>query len=260
MFDAADLRLVDFEVHDPPLSLRKNVRYTRHELKQDKFAERTADAVHWTVEHRSKIINISIAVAVILALALGGWWYMNRREAQAQVALGQALLINSSPLRPESIPADPNVPSFTSVAERAKAAKEAFNKVADQYGSTRSGQFAQYFAALAEQDLGNTQAAEQQLKATADSRNADVASLSKFALSTLYGSSNREADAVRLLKELIDKPTMSVPKVTAQLQLAELYEPKQPQEARKIYEQIAKEDPKGMAGQVATQKTQQLAK
>lgn len=236
------------------------MRYTRHELKQDKFAETAAGAVHWTVEHRSKIITGAIAVALVLVLLVGGWWWMNRRERQASNELGKAMMIYNAPLRPASVPANPQVTSFTSAAERSKAAKEAFSKIADDYGSTRSGKYAKYFAALAEADLGNTQAAEQGLKNIADSRNTELAALAKFALASVYRGSNRDADAIRIYKELAERPTVTVPKATAQLTLAELYEQQQPDEARKLYEQIAKENPKGPAAELATSRREAMNK
>lgn len=236
------------------------MRYTRHELKQDKFAESAAGAMHWTVEHRSKLINGAIALLVLVLVIGGGWWYMNHREQQASEALGHAMIVYNAPVRPAGVPADPQVDSYASFAERTKAAKAEFAKIADQYGSTRSGQYAKYFAALCDSDSGNTAGAEQGLKSVADSRNEEIASLAKFALATLYRGSNREADAIKTLKELADRPTVSVPKTTAQFALAEIYEQKQPDEARKIYEQIAKDDPKGAAAELATNKRQALNK
>jgi predicted negative regulator of RcsB-dependent stress response len=234
------------------------VRYTRQELKQDKLAETAAGAMHWSAEHRSKLINGAIALAVIILLIGGGWWYLNHREQQANEALGHAMIIYNAPIRPAGVPADPQFTSFASFAERAKAAHTEFAKIADQYGSSRSGQYARYFAALSDADTGNTSGAEQGLKSVADSRNDELSSLAKFALANLYRGSGRDGDAIKLLKELADKPTTSVPKTTAQFKLAETYEQKQPDEARKIYEQIAKDDPKGSAGELATAKRQAL--
>ena len=58
-----------------------------------------------------------------------------------------------------------------------------------------------------------------------------------------------------LYQELINKPTISVSKVTAQLQLAELYQTNnQPLDAKRLYEQIKKDNPSTEAGQMATQK------
>ncbi len=234
------------------------MRYTRQALKQDRFAETAADAMHWTVEHRSKMINGGIAAAIILVVFIGGFWFTHHRETVASEELGHALLTYQAPLRPPSIPADPQQPSFTSIQERGIAAGKEFNEVAAKYGSTKSGKFAKYFAGLAAIDAGNEKVAEEHLKYAADVRDNDVAALGKQALAALYRDTNREADAIKLYKELIDHPSGTVPKVSAQLQLADLYSAKQPNEARNIYQQIAKENPQSAAGQLATEKAQEL--
>ena len=234
------------------------MRYTRQELKQDRFAETAADAMHWTVAHRSKLVNAGIALAVVLLIIFGAFWYVQHNETDAKAELGHAVLIYNAPLRPPSAPPDPQQISFTSIKERAEAASSEFNKIASSYGFTTSGKFAKYFAGLAAIDMGNEKVAEEHLKYTAGVRNADVSSLSKLALAALYRDTNREADAVREYKELIDHPSNSVPKVEAQLQLAELYSAKQPADAKKIYEQIAKDNPKSAVAEIATTKSQQL--
>ena len=87
----------------------------------------------------------------------------------------------------------------------------------------------------------------------------DLASVAKNAQAALYGQTNRTKEAVALYQELINKPTVSVSKVTAQLQLAELYQnSNQPLDAKRIYEQIKKENPGNEAGEIATQKLAQL--
>ena len=234
------------------------MRYTRQALKQDRFAETAADAMHWTVEHRSKLVNGGIALAVLLLVVIGGLWYSYHRESVASEELGHALLTYEAPLRPASIPADPQITSFTSIAERAQAAGKEFNEIAAKYGSTRSGKFAKYFAGLAAADAGNFKVAEEHLKYAAGVRNDDVASLSKLALAAVYREQGRDTDAVNVYKQLIEHPTKSVPKVTAQMQLAELYSVKQPNDARAIYQQIVKDDAKSAAAELATTKMQEL--
>lgn len=234
------------------------MRYTRQALKQDRFAETAADAMHWTVEHRSKMVNGGIALAVILAVFIGGFWFTHYRETKAAEELGHALMTYQAPLRPAAIPADPQQLTFISVQERATAAGKEFNDVAAKYGSTKSGKFAKYFAGLAAIDAGNEKVAEDHLKYAAGVRDDDVSSLAKLSLAALYRDTNREGDAVKLYKELIAHPTSTVPKVNSQLQLAELYAPKQPNEARSIYQQIAKDNPQSAAGQLATEKVQEL--
>ena len=83
--------------------------------------------------------------------------------------------------------------------------------------------------------------------------------MAKFALASLYAQTNRTKEAVVLYQELINKPTASVSKVTAQLQLAELYRASnQPLDAKRTYETIKKENPTGEANQIATQKLAEL--
>ncbi len=235
------------------------MRYTRQALKQDRFAETAADAVHWTVEHRSKLVAGGVVLAIIVAVVGGGYWYTSYRDGKASELLGHALMVYQAPLRPPGMPPDPQQLSYTSIKERGEAAGIEFNKVAAEYGSTRSGKYAKYFAGLAALDAGNPKAAEDHLKYVAGVRDKDIANLAKIALAAVYRDSNRQADAINLYKDLIARPTQTVPKVTAQLQLAELYTANnQPNEAKAIYQQIVKDNPQGAAAEIAQGKIQQL--
>lgn len=234
------------------------MRYTRHELKQDKFAATAKEAVHWTVEHRNKLVNGAIAAVIVVVVVVGALWFMHHRDQQAADALGKAMVVYEAPLRAPAEPADPERLSFTSPQERAIAAKAEFHKVASDFGATKSGKYAKYFAGLAEVESGNSKVAEEQLKYVADLRDSDLASLAKLSLASLYRDSGRDNDAVSIYKELIDHPTRTVPKATAQLQLAETYAAKQPADAKKLYEQIAKDNPNSVAGEVANQHASEL--
>ena len=228
------------------------MRYTRHELKQDKFAASAAEAVHEVVEHRTGIVRIA-AVVVAVGLVIGGLsWYREHREEQAGNALGQALVAYDAPVVPPNTPQQGGMLSFHSDQERLIAAKNQFHAISAQYGSTRSGEYARYLAAVTEQQLGNNAVAEENLRALSDSRNRELASLAKYALVSLYQQEKRSSDAMKLLQELIDKPTDSVPKVNAQLALADLYGAQhQPDKAKVILDQIVKENPKNSLGQIA---------
>lgn len=228
------------------------MRYTRQELKQDKFKETAADAVHWSVEHRQKVIVIGAVLVAVVAIAAIGFWYYNYSSQQASAALGDAMQINGAPILAKGS-AGPQVVSFPTIQERATAAKNAFYQVSSKYGSTRAGKFAKYMAGLNEVELGNNKAAEDDFKAVASSSDANASSLAKFALASLYRDTNRDSDAIATYKELIDHPTDAVPTATAQLELAELYSAKQPEEAKKIYAQMQKDNPKSAVGELAGQ-------
>jgi predicted negative regulator of RcsB-dependent stress response len=229
------------------------VRYTRQELKQDKFKETAADAVHWSAEHRSNLLLTGIVIAVVLLAVVGGFWYYRYNNEQATTALGAAMQLNEAPIAPKgALPAQ--VTTFENEQDRAIAAKNAFYGVSSKYGSTSAGKFARYMAGTKEVELGNNKVAEENFKAISGASDSNVATLAKFALASVYRDTNRDSDAIAVYKELIDHPSDSVPKVTAQLELAELYSAKQPDEAKKIYAQIQKDNPKAMVGEVAGQR------
>ncbi|MGH9602801.1 MAG: tetratricopeptide repeat protein [Terriglobales bacterium] len=225
--------------------------YTRHQLKEDRLADAAKDTVHWAVAHRGKLIAVSTVVGLLLIAGLGGWAFLRHRDAQASVALGAALRTYNTQLRSPESPAQPGVPSFTSAKERAQAAQKEFLEIASKYSYTRTAEVARYMAGLVAVDLGDAASAERELKAIAESHNRDLAPLAKMALASLYRSQKREADAIKLYKELIDQPTHTVPKSMVQLELASLYETTQPAEAMRIYEQIKTESPTSPAAQLA---------
>jgi tetratricopeptide (TPR) repeat protein len=118
---------------------------------------------------------------------------------------------------------------------------------------------ARYFVGLASAQLGDNAAAERSLQEAAHSSNADLAALGKFALASVYRAENKDAQAVDLYKQLMDKPTLVVSKVTAQLELASFYESRQkPDEAKKIYDQVQKENPATEAASLAQRRVAAL--
>lgn len=233
--------------------------YTRHQLKENAFAETTAETITWAVEHRSKIIAAATVVALVAAVALGIWAFVNYRNQQANNELSGALLKYNAPIRPAGEPASPEVLSYATSAERAKAANADFTRIADKYSFTRNGRIARYFEGVTLHDLGDNTGAEKQLQDVAGSRDKEVASLAKLALASIDQDAGKTQPAIELYKSLIANPTTSVGAITAQFELANLYEGNhQPLEARKLYEQMQKADPTGQVGQLAAQKLQTL--
>ena len=238
---------------------------TRHQLKQDAFSRVTIGAAektaHWSVEHRSTLMISAAIVAIVLAAVIGGWYYLNSQDEKASLELAQAVRTMDTQLRPAGSPEQPDFPTFTSAKDRALAAQKQFQAILDKYPHTRTADMAHYFLGVSAATLGDNAGAERNFKEVISAGNREVAAVAKSALASLYGQTNRTKEAVALFQELINKPTASVSKVTAQLQLAELYQnANQPLEAKRIYEQIKKENPGAEAGQLATQKLTELPK
>jgi TolA-binding protein len=236
---------------------------TRHQLKQDAFsrvtigaAEKTAD---WTVQHRQTLIISTIVAVVAIAGVIGGWYYLNTQDEKASGDLAIAVRTMETQLRPAGQPEQPDFPTFTSVKERAETARKQFQAIVDKYPHTRTADMAKYFVGVTSATLTDNAMAERDFKEVANSGNREVSSLAKDALASLYRDAKRTKEATALYQELINKPTTTVNKVTAQLQLADLYQnSNQPLDAKRIYEQVKKENPGNEAGQLATQKLTEL--
>ena len=236
---------------------------TRHQLKQDRFSkvtfEAAGNAAHWSVEHQSKLIAAVIVVIVIGAIALGGWYYLNSQDEKASAEFSTAVRTWETPLRPAGVPPQPGTDSFASAQERATAARKQFQAIVDKYPRTHTADIGRYFVGLASAQLGDNAAAERSLQEAARSSNAALAALGKFALASVYRAENKDAQAIDVYKQLMDKPTLVVSKATAQLELASFYESRQkPDEAKKIYEQVQKENPATDAASLAQRRAAAL--
>jgi tetratricopeptide (TPR) repeat protein len=235
----------------------------RHQLKQDKFSRATIEVaertVHWSVEHKSKLIAAAVVLVVVISALLGSWYYIEQQDEKASVDLGKATQVLDTPIRPAGMPAQPDYPSFASATERATEARKAFQGIVDKYPHTRAADFSRYFLGVTAATLGDNATAERELKTVAGYRNRDLSALAKLSLASVYRNSGRSTEAVAVYKDLINKPAATVTKGTAEIELAETYQATgNTAEAKKQYEQIQKEDPKGTAGQLATSKLQEL--
>jgi predicted negative regulator of RcsB-dependent stress response len=236
---------------------------TRHQLKEDRFSKTTLEAaektVHWSQEHQSKLIVAAVAVAVIAAIAFGGWYYINSQDEKASLDLTAAVRTLETPLRPAGTPEQPGYASFDSTTARATAARKQFQDIVDKYSQTRSGKMARYFVGLTAAQLGDNATAERDLQEAANSSDSNLASLGKMALASAYAAENKDSQAVDIYQQLIDRPTEVVAKVTAQFELAGYYESHHKMDdARKIYVQIQKENPSSDSAQLAQRKLAEL--
>src|SRR5438105_3406242 len=215
--------------------------------------------MHWSVEHKNKVISGAVVLVVVISAALGGWYYLEQQDEKASVDFGKATQAMETPVRPAGMPAQPDYPSFASSRERATEARKEFQAIVDKYPHTRAADFSRYFLGVTAFDLGDNATAERELKTVAGYHNADLSALAKVALASLYRNTNRTKEATDIYKQLIDKPTRTVSKTSAEVALAETYEADgKNADAKKLYEQIQKEGPQSQAAQLASSKLQEL--
>lgn len=228
---------------------------TRHALKRDRFVSTTHQGLEWASENREQMIRLGVAVAVVIALAIICALIYNSRSNAAAAAFGDAMQTYQTPLATPDQPVPPGAKTFSSIAERAKAANAQFMAVANKYGMTPEGENALYFAGLTYEDAGENQQAEDTLKKVAGSWNSNLAALAKFSLAQLYHNTGRDQQAIDIYNQLSKKPTNTVPYGLAQLTLADLYNSEgKTDEAKKIYATLKDKDSKGVAGEIAAQK------
>lgn len=213
-------------------------RITRKELKTDKFVTEVSETVEFFAAHRREILRYgAIALAVLILLAAGNW-YRRSRHAARQELLNQALAIYNAPVGQTG---NPFLPGYPSEEEKNKAAWKAFSDLATRHPRSVEGLIATYYLGTMAADRGDLAEAERRLRQVADSRHANYASLAKIALSDIYRAQGKLAEAEKLLRSLVEKPTDFVSKEHATILLAELIKDSRPDEARKLLEPLRTE-------------------
>jgi predicted negative regulator of RcsB-dependent stress response len=229
---------------------------TRHALKKDSFVQATQSSVSWISGHRSGVVRWAIILIVILVAGVGALVYRNVREAAADSALGAAMDTYSGPLAQPGAPQETGV--YANAADRSKAANQQFSAVAQQYGWLPQGAKAHYFVGITDQELGQTAAAEAELKKAADAwswGDRNLSNLAKLALAGIYHQTNRDPQAIEIYNGLAAKPSETVSSSVAKLDLADLYAAAGKQDqARKLWAEVKDSDKAGAAGSIAAQK------
>ncbi len=227
-------------------------------MKHDALVDHAQSALGWLEDHKSEAILFTGILIAVVAIGVGSILFYQHRQEQASIAFGAAMDIYSAPVAQPGVPAQPGVRTYSSSIVRAQTANAQFVKVADSYGSTDSGKNALYFAGLTYTEMGKTADAEKMLQKVARDGDKNLAALADLALVNLYRQSGRASDAIQLLNKLAAHPTATVPASEAKLELADIYEKTNPQQAKQIYAQLKDKETTTAAGQIAAQKLQQL--
>lgn len=210
----------------------------RRELKHDKFVEQVGHGVEYAAEHRAQVIRWGGVALAALLVVLGGYWYFGRQHDARQAALRNAMQTYEA-----NVGAGGNefLRTFATQEEKDKAVVKDLTEVADKYSGKEEGLVARYFLGLHYADKGNLSEAEKNLKTVAESGKDVYASQAKLSLAQVYESSGRIGDAEKLLRSLIDDPTVLVSKEQATIALGRMIAKKNPAEARKLLEPLRAE-------------------
>jgi predicted negative regulator of RcsB-dependent stress response len=222
-------------------------RISRKELKKDKFAQEVGHTFEFLEAHKRQLIRYGSAAVGLILLAAGLFYYNQRQGVVRQEALRSALNAMQAPVGPS--PAA-GVLTFASAEEKRRAVTKAFTDIASKYAGSEEAAIAQYYLGSMALDQGNMGEAAKLMTQVAGAGNENYASLAKMALAGIYAAEGKTAEAEKLLRQLIDKPTIMVPKEEATISLAKLIAPTKPEEARKLLDPLRSAP--GAAGRAAT--------
>jgi len=220
-------------------------RETRHQLKQDEFKDTLVQFEEYFKKHYQEILNVSIIVIVVVGLVGGLKYYTGRQEAAANADLGEALATFRAYVgQPTPGQNEPSGSTYATAQEKYKKALQQFDAILDKYKMPprpKAVAIARYQAGVCQALLNDQAGAILTLTEASRDRDAEIAALAKFALAGELAKSGKTPEAAKLYQELADHPTLTVPKASALLAMADAYRESQPAQARKIYEQLEKE-------------------
>jgi len=220
-------------------------RLTRHELKQDEFRETLDQLDQYLIAHLKEIVTVAILVIVVVGSAWGLRFYLNQQEASANVELASALRTFEAYVgnaTPETLGAGSE--TYLSSADKYQKARDQFNTIVLKYRMfprPKAARIALYHVAICQSLLGNSAAAISTFQEAGRDSDREIASLARFALAGELLKTGKKQEALKMYQELIDHPSLAVPKASAQLALAAALKESQPAQARQLYDRIQKE-------------------
>jgi predicted negative regulator of RcsB-dependent stress response len=215
----------------------------RKDLKKDEIRETFVRGAETVASHQ-QLLWIVISAAIVVALAVFGWnSYTQRQTEKASAALDNAMQIFQARIRAPGETAEPGELTYVDEKNKATDAERKFLEVANQYGRTRPGQVARYYAALCEILLKNFPDAEKNLAQLNSGTDENLVGLARFQLAGVYDQEGKSSQAVDLYNQLTSKPSVFVPKPMVLLTLADHYRKTDPAQAVKLYNQVKQEFP-----------------
>jgi TolA-binding protein len=230
-------------------------RITRKSLKDDRFAAEVTHSVEYLSEHRRQALTYGGIALVLLVALVGGYLYYQNRQSAAHEALYKALETYRAVVTEGE---RPGFVTYRTDQEKNEAALKAFQAVASGYSGAEEARVARYYLGLVYRDMGKLPEAAKELEGFIGGRTDkdEVTSLARLALADIYASEGKTSEARKHYEFLIQNPSTAVPEPRAQLAMARLLQKQQPEEARKLLQELTKRT--GVAGVAATTMLREL--
>jgi predicted negative regulator of RcsB-dependent stress response len=204
----------------------------RHHLKDNEIAQglaRAGDA--W--ERNSKTIIQAVGVAALVGVVALGYWYWQRRQAEAASALlAKAMVTANRPVAPAAAPAVPGQPApvvpknaFPTEAARREAALKEYEAAAAAYPSTAHGLTARLQAASLLAELGRGADAEKQFAEIVRlDANGLYGRMATLGIATMQIDAGKLDPAIASLSALAQRTDLEVPVDGVLMQLGRAYD------------------------------------
>lgn len=235
-------------------------RLTRKEIKRDEFVEALETSVGWLEKNSRLLIAGAVAVVLLIAAGFGIWFWLQARAAAASAALDEVLEVYRAPVGEAAAGSDDDGPSFGDETARRERAKELFQGVVDDHGSSDAATVALVFLAQIASDEGDLDRARELWTASVEALGdddllADQVRVNLIHLDRQQGES--EAVAVRL-EEMIADQERPLPGDLVLWELAATYEDLGRQEdAEATYRRLTEEYPSSAYAAQASSKLPQ---
>ncbi len=218
---------------------------TRRELKHDEFKDSLEHLEDYFKQHAKEVISIAVIVIVVVGAAAGLRYYLDKQEATANVELGEALKTFRAYVgTPPPGTTSPDMLSFPTAQEKYKKALAQFQAIVMKYNlypRPKAVGIARYHEGICQALLGDHTAAIKTLEEASHEGDREIAALAQFALADEYVKTGKTAEGIKLYQSLGDHPSLTVPRATALMAMADALRTTQPARARQIYEQVQKE-------------------
>ena len=223
-------------------------REHRKQIKRDELVTGYARSAEWVKAHQREVRATLIAVVAVGVLAVAITTFQGQRNASAEKAFAAALDTFHAPVAAEVPPGaeKPARVDFATPAEKYEKAAAAFDGVERRFGSLPAGRRARYYAALCRIEMGDYAEAQKALdRVVADADRSSLESaLARMALADLYRRKGETDKAVAAYAQLVDDPSLAVPRDHVLMSLASTFEDaRRTKEARASYRRLTEEFP-----------------
>ncbi|MEI9976458.1 MAG: tetratricopeptide repeat protein [Ignavibacteriota bacterium] len=204
---------------------------TRKELKTDNVAEGFERGLAWFEGHKKEEVRYGAIALAAAVLIFGFFIYRNHEHAARQEALAEAIRVQETPVANVAVSGQT---TFPTQEVKDQAALKAFADVQAKYSGSDEAQIAEYYLGCVHSDQGKVAEAEKNFQNVANNADKNYASLAKTALADIYFSDGRFDQGEKILRDLMDHPTIFVSKDQAAISLAKHLIGRNNAEARKL--------------------------